>query len=276
MRNIFFALFLMMTVTCDVMAQYADLGDSVRFRIGYATTFMREYGQKSGCDEMTILDIGSRKSVFYSVKNNRSYELIDSMHRNGISPHAYIDIVSQHGYKGPRITYYVLKDHSSVNSLTYYSSCSSMFQSEENMTSLPWCFADGDTIVCGYPCKKAMMTYRGREWTAWYALDIPVSEGPWKLRGLPGLILCAYESEGVFRFDCNGISNGNGEEMRMVDVKTIKCTPEKMIEMERMLVEDPDVLYGLIHGQRIYTFDKDGKLMDYSDKKACLKERKID
>ena len=276
MRNIFFALFLMMTVACDVMAQYVGLDDSVRFRIGYATTFKDEYSWNSRCDEMTVLDIGSRKSLFYSVKKNRSHELKDSILRNGISPYAYLDISAQHGYKGACISYYVQKDYSPVNKVTYYSQCLSMFQSEEDMTHLPWSFADGDTIVCGYPCKKATMSYRGREWTAWYALDIPVSEGPWKLRGLPGLILCAYESEGVFRFDCNGISNGNGEEMRMIDVKTIKCTPEKMIEMERMSEEDPDVLYGLIHGQRIYTFDKDGKLMDYSDKKACLKERKID
>ena len=266
----------MMTVTCDVMAQYVGLGDSVRFRIGYATTFKDEYSLKSRCDEMTILDIGSRKSIFYSVKKNRSHELKDSILRNGISPYAYLDISAQHGYKGARISYYVQKDYSPVNKVTYYSQCSSMFQSEEDMTSLPWSFADGDTIVCGYPCKKATMSYRGREWTAWYALDIPVSEGPWKLCGLPGLILCAYESEGVFRFDCNGISNGNGEEMRMIDVKTIKCTPEKMIEMERMSEEDPDNLFGLIHGQRRYSFDKDSKLMDYSDKKACLKERKID
>lgn len=40
---------------------------------------------------------------------------------------------------------------------------------------------------------KAVTNFRGREWEVWFTYDIPMSYGPWKLRGLPGLILEAKE-----------------------------------------------------------------------------------
>lgn len=42
-------------------------------------------------------------------------------------------------------------------------------------------------------CQKAVTVFRGRSYTAWYAPSIPIGNGPWKLGGLPGLIVEAYE-----------------------------------------------------------------------------------
>lgn len=47
---------------------------------------------------------------------------------------------------------------------------------------------------------KAKANYLGRSWTAWFAPEIPVGMGPWKLYGLPGLILEAEDSTRKFRF----------------------------------------------------------------------------
>ncbi|WP_310557214.1 GLPGLI family protein [Flavobacterium sp.] len=51
-----------------------------------------------------------------------------------------------------------------------------------------------------FECKKAIAFFRGREYTAWYTNEIPVPFGPWKLQGLPGLILEAYDTDEKFYF----------------------------------------------------------------------------
>lgn len=42
--------------------------------------------------------------------------------------------------------------------------------------------------IQGYKLQKASANFGGRNWTAWFSEDIPFQEGPYKFRGLPGLI----------------------------------------------------------------------------------------
>lgn len=62
----------------------------------------------------------------------------------------------------------------------------------EDITIPDWTMYEDSTItVLGMECKKATTNFRGRYWEVWYTEDIPISQGPWKLCGLPGMILKA-------------------------------------------------------------------------------------
>jgi GLPGLI family protein len=50
-------------------------------------------------------------------------------------------------------------------------------------------FAGDEKMISGYKCYKAGLTWRGRSYTAYYTPDIPLPFGPYKFKGLPGLIL---------------------------------------------------------------------------------------
>ncbi|MDR6944098.1 GLPGLI family protein [Mucilaginibacter pocheonensis] len=61
-----------------------------------------------------------------------------------------------------------------------------------------------DTVSFGeLHCQKATCHFKGRDYTAWFCPDLPVHVGPWKLNGLPGVIIEAYDAkkEVVFKFD---------------------------------------------------------------------------
>ena len=64
---------------------------------------------------------------------------------------------------------------------------------------------DSSAVILGYPCALAVATYKGRTWYAWYTEDISLDAGPWKLGGLPGLILRAYDARRHYVFDASGM-----------------------------------------------------------------------
>ena len=70
---------------------------------------------------------------------------------------------------------------------------------------------DSTREVLGYMCQQATADFRGRRWTAWFATDIPISDGPWKLGGLPGLILEAYDEGQQHMFTAVGLERVKDE-----------------------------------------------------------------
>lgn len=51
-----------------------------------------------------------------------------------------------------------------------------------------------------YTLQKATTNFGGRHWTAWFCKDLNISEGPYKFRGLPGLIFELSDSKDNFNF----------------------------------------------------------------------------
>lgn len=79
---------------------------------------------------------------------------------------------------------------------------------EEPIENIDWTIVE-DSVkkVLGYDCIMATADYHGRKWTAWFTPEIPLQAGPWKLAGLPGLILEADADNGVYSFVATGIQN---------------------------------------------------------------------
>lgn len=68
-----------------------------------------------------------------------------------------------------------------------------------------WHVTDSTKIILNYTCQMAISDFRGRRWIAWFVSDIPISDGPWKFSGLPGLILEVYDLEKHYKFTIVGI-----------------------------------------------------------------------
>jgi GLPGLI family protein len=80
------------------------------------------------------------------------------------------------------------------------------YEYTETLAPIDWTISDDTKLVCGHECRKATGRFRERTYEAWFTEDIPSSVGPWKLRGLPGAILFAEDTDGLCRFEAISVT----------------------------------------------------------------------
>lgn len=81
----------------------------------------------------------------------------------------------------------------------------------DTIPTIKWKLSNKTKILDGYVCHKAIGVFRGRKYNVWFSSQIPLSLGPWKLGGLPGLIFEAIDSTGNVSFRLVSIKNKKGK-----------------------------------------------------------------
>lgn len=107
-----------------------------------------------------------------------------------------------------RPPFYFLIKSDSETTVHYEEIGSDTYNFKEKLNQ-DWELINQDTLISGYSCKKAMLNYAGRKWSAWYTPEIPIAVGPYKFHGLPGLIMNIKDSKDVFNFTVSEIKKGN-------------------------------------------------------------------
>lgn len=62
------------------------------------------------------------------------------------------------------------------------------YLSEESIPKLEWIITNETKNINGVDLTKASTKFRGRKYEVWFSYEHPISSGPWKFQGLPGLI----------------------------------------------------------------------------------------
>ena len=118
-----------------------------------------------------------------------------------------------------------LLENVNANKLSYYGKVSiDKFMYHEEVPHIDWALSDSTKEICGYLCHQATATFRGRNWIAWYC-DIPKSAGPWKLNGLPGLILAAETEDKEHTFSAISVRKSSSP-ITVNDKEYFKTTRE--------------------------------------------------
>lgn len=100
------------------------------------------------------------------------------------------------------------------NKLTEYA-CMPLWAEKDNgryteeWPLMKWTLSDETRTILGHSCQKAMCRFRGRDFVAWFASDVPVKGGPWKFGGLPGCILKVYDTGKLYVWEAVAIERGN-------------------------------------------------------------------
>ena len=93
---------------------------------------------------------------------------------------------------------YTRVDHSKKEVLFHGILQGNYFLVSDSYNPYQWKITEETKKIGGYSCTKATTSFRGRDWIAWFAPEIPLPYGPWKLYGLPGLIMEAQDGTGTF------------------------------------------------------------------------------
>jgi GLPGLI family protein len=75
------------------------------------------------------------------------------------------------------------------------------YRYEEPAGFLTWVITPDRASRAGYACQRATTTLGGRQWEAWFTREVPVSEGPYKFSGLPGLIVQVADTRRHYVFE---------------------------------------------------------------------------
>lgn len=191
-------------------------GVMVSFRYSHPVQTMRS--AEADVSNQYILLTDGNQSKFYSPKT----EYIDSIES---TPEGFekfntfkrICYEKKEQDQIPKVdgSFYVVKSQRDNKMSTYDIASATKFKWEEPMPYIDWITTDSTINIAGYECFMATADYHGRKWTVWFAPEIPVSDGPWKLCGLPGLILQAECEGGQYSFIADGIQQKGNPEFRV-------------------------------------------------------------
>ncbi|MBS1606766.1 MAG: GLPGLI family protein [Bacteroidetes bacterium] len=180
----------------------AQKADTAWLMVHYKFTHVRDtVNREHPYTENTVLFVGKRASAY------RSYDglMADQQFKKAWaeaaanSPDGHINI-NRRG-AGSRVQYYAYpgekklftKDVLMVNE----------YLIEGSLPAIEWRISGDTASFGGLHCQKATGHFSGRDYIVWFCPDLPVHTGPWKLNGLPGVIVDARDTknEVVFAFD---------------------------------------------------------------------------
>ena len=113
-----------------------------------------------------------------------------------------------------------------------------------------------DKNILGYSCKKATTSFAGRNYEAWYNPEIPISDGPYKFSGLPGLIVKLNDTQQQHRFELTSIKKPSGNKPLFLKQhkNEIEITRKEFI---KAFYVDLTSLYNRFQSEERINFDDD-------------------
>lgn len=110
---------------------------------------------------------------------------------------------------------------------------------EMEAPEINWSLSDETLQIGDYICQKATGWYAGRHYTVWFAPSLPYPYGPWKLGGLPGLILSASDDTNSISFIFKDFSRGKNEFLYYDVLRPIKVAEKKYKKLKEQYESDP-------------------------------------
>ena len=227
--------------------------DSGSICVWYSLNYIEDTTKKTIKTDVQLLEIGTVFSKYHSYLTFRSDSLVNEWRKKNPQASAIPNVMGLSAGQSP-IRVDIFKNHTTQKIDVHVKEAlipTHKFLYSEDIPTIDWQIHEDTLTVSGYVCQKAVTRFRGRDYVAWFALDFPVSNGPWKFGGLPGLILKVYDSLGHYTFECVGIKQpkntfpiyGNN-----LSGYSRSANREDFLKLEREMHEKPVTTAARLHG----------------------------
>jgi GLPGLI family protein len=180
--------------------------DTVKVRCLYRQLFVMDtLDVQKKTEDLMLLDIGKNAIKYHSYYGNLTDSLAKTLISQNVAESEVVSTLLRQKRSSSVVDYTVYRNYpeGQLTLADYFGLDYNIY--EEKLPAIQWTLKNDTATVCGYLCKKAASVFRGRNYEVWYAPEIPLREGPWKLGGLPGLILKAIDDQSYFSFECIAI-----------------------------------------------------------------------
>jgi hypothetical protein len=158
--------------------------------------------------ETTFLDVKNNQSLFISESKLLKDSLVSVLKSQGNldvkkskkNKPEFPKLANGKSIQPTFFEYFIKKNYEDkkVNLVENVGSKQVYYQEDRKMN---WDVSQQTSDFNGYKVQKAIVNFGGRIWTAWFAPEIKISDGPYKLSGLPGLILKLEDDKGDYKFN---------------------------------------------------------------------------
>ncbi len=125
---------------------------------------------------------------------------------------------------------YIYKNYPPGKTTTMSQEFIAGFYFEEEYQPQSWILLpDSTRQILNRECLLATCDFRNRTYFAWYCPEIPISDGPWKFFGLPGMILELYDANKDYHFVAFQIETEN-----LTPVTLYNFDEEEYIQTDRI------------------------------------------
>ena len=216
--KVVFTLFFLLLMQ-QILAEKRTVIEPAIMECRYDHTAVRDTLDRSQVmKDLMILRIGKNVSQFYSWYTHYGDSLWSSPTGQRIAIKRTFEAIRTKNFEnkpGERTPGYIYKSYPEKGKTTTYvmlvepdltlqKKPACLYFSEETPEQI-WEVQDSTKQIAGYSCQLAVTRFRGRLWYAWFSLEIPVNNGPWKLCGLPGLIVEAYDNQNYYHYTLTSI-----------------------------------------------------------------------
>lgn len=204
--------------------------------------------------ENTFLDVKNNQSLFISESKFLRDSLTAVLRQQGITEikkskkdkSEFPKLPNGKSIQPTFFDYFITKnwEEKSVNFVESVGSKQVYYQEDRKMN---WDISTQVSDFNNYKVQKATMVFGGRTWTAWFAPDIKISDGPYKFLGLPGLILKLEDDKGDYRFTFIkkiNIPNSFSEIIKTDARKSTRINfrgDKESVRMEMVKNKDPEI-----------------------------------